>query len=289
MVFTFIQISPRRDFELHGWEKQNLKCVHWGRHASETLILPSPKPVSPVLTIIYDPSFYWNRMFSHIYYLQRQNPFSLFFLFAFFVAIPTMSVSQSTLSLVLTFLWIAFTELLILLQIKSTLTKMDVIAPISTMKRLRGRKWKQQISEKTLVVLCCHWLYIGVAWGGFGGRCTIQFLQYAHTEIERPTLRRRGGLGVWCEATDHCSQPTLSLYCRCQEFLIKSSVNTLFFYKVDYMWLYCKLVIYVWFSKPPLHFPFFSLFSFFFFFKWSRRQTPPNLTSYDCRSLCFEA
>lgn len=29
---------PSGDSESHSWEKQNLKCVHWGLHVSESLI-----------------------------------------------------------------------------------------------------------------------------------------------------------------------------------------------------------------------------------------------------------
>lgn len=117
---------PSRDSESHGWEKQNLKCVHWGLHVSETFIY-QVQNYSSVHVMIYDPSSYRSWVSPHINYLQRHNPFFFFF------ALPPIAVSLSTLSLVLTLLWIAFTDF----YFNFTPNKVKpnayrVIAPIST-------------------------------------------------------------------------------------------------------------------------------------------------------------
>ncbi len=105
------------------------------------------------------------------------------------------------------------------------------ILAISTMKQLHGicENGSDRSQEKTLDVLCYAIVFTLVLHGVLAMHSSIP--ANTHNETERLTLtdNRYSELR---EDSDHCSQTIL--YCRCQEFLIKSSVDTLF-HKVDYM------------------------------------------------------
>lgn len=245
MVFTFIQISTQRFIVARLREAKPEMCTP-GDFVSQRLvcICQVQNKSHQSIALIHDPSSCWKWMFPHTLTIYKGKTQSLFFcfFFCFFQLVST--------SLLYCWCWHCFGLLSLnfnfLLQIKSN--RRDVIDPISATELLHGRKWKQQISEKTLVVLCCVTDFTLVLHRGFGDT-QFNFCN-THTEIERPTLTDNKD-SEKCEATDHCSQPTL--YCRCQEFLIKSSVNTLLPQELAVMSVFFVL-------KPH------SIFPFFFFY-----------------------
>lgn len=92
-----------RDSESHGWEKQNLKCVHWGLNVSETFIyqVQNYSPVHPY----HEPGSFMLLNLDVSTHLLFTKTLPLFF-----SAFPPGSVCLSTLSVVLTLLWITFTH-----------------------------------------------------------------------------------------------------------------------------------------------------------------------------------
>lgn len=118
------------------------------------------------------------------------------------------------------------------------------------------------------VSLSLHWCCMGF-W-----QYTVQFL---HTETERLTLTDED---TNVKLLTTAVNPLFTADAK--EFLIKSSVNTLFHKIITYgSTAKFNVLTYKFCIQNPTPF---SLF-----FLLSRRQAPPNLTSHDCRALCFEA
>lgn len=143
--------------------------------------LPSSERFTSPLLWSMDPSSCRSWVSPHIYYLQRHNPF----FFSFSTRHRHLVYPIAGANIALDWFLLEF-----FLQITSNQMLTGVVAPISTVKTAArdSWKWKQQISEKTLDVLCCVIVFTPVLRGDFLATHTLISAIRTLRQRERPTL-----------------------------------------------------------------------------------------------------